>query len=394
MNTGIIDPTPLISIDDTYRSRSTSEHDVISVSLTDFQRTDLNNAATTSHSPTWRHPITSTNAYLTKLSSIFSYKFLSWLAIDQFTQYGGVMTLLWSIALPLFKELDIDASRQQLYTTMIISPFALKPFIGVASDLFIIRGYNKRYLALLSILIGLVGCSTLLVLFHSGSAAAAVDAGPESVRHLADFIVVCFFMMNLEGATLDVLGEGKYSEIMSLHPESGSSIISFKFVWSLAGQILTQIYVGPLADAGYFHVLFWIALGLLIAPFYPTLRGWIPEKKRSSAEKGLTKLCKCQGFMFDRGLYEKKKTPLIAIAVSGLAAPIMSGVTTFSDLGIGLICSGIVLVALATLTYAVFPLKFFRVQCGLMLLVLCRPRITSGLSYYYTASEQCVPDGK
>ena len=56
------------------------------------------------------------------------------------------MTLLWSIALPLFKELDIDASRQQLYTTMIISPFALKPFIGVASDLFIIRGYNKRYL--------------------------------------------------------------------------------------------------------------------------------------------------------------------------------------------------------------------------------------------------------
>ena len=102
---------------------------------------------------------------------------------------------------------------------MIISPFALKPFIGVASDLFIIRGYNKRYLALLSILIGLVGCSTLLVLFHSGSAAAAVDAGPESVRHLADFIVVCFFMMNLEGATLDVLGEGKYSEIMSLHPE-------------------------------------------------------------------------------------------------------------------------------------------------------------------------------
>ena len=69
-------------------------------------------------------------------------------------------------------------------------------------------------------------------------------------------------------------------------------------------------------------------------------------------------------------------------------------VTTFSDLGIGLICSGIVLVALAALTYAVFPLKFFRVQCGLMLLVLCRPRITSGLSYYYTASEQCVPDGK
>ena len=224
------------------------------------------------------------------------------------------MTLIWSVGLPLFKSLGIDAARQQLYMTMIITPFALKPFIGVTSDLLIIKGYNKRYLALSSIFIGLFGCSTLLFLFGAGSTDAALEQGPDSVRRLADFIVMCFFCMNLEGATLDILGEGKYSEIMSKHPESGSSIISFKFMWSLVGQIITQSYVGPLSDAGHFHILFWIALGLLIAPFYPTLMGWIPEKKRTVDEKGLKNVI-CKGLMFDKGLYQKKKVSVFDISM-------------------------------------------------------------------------------
>ena len=319
MHTGddiIIDPSPLLS--DTYRSNTSfsNNNDCISVSLTDFQHdnnrtpSDLHDTAiiqsSSSHVPSWKHPISSTQSYLTKLSSIFTPKFLSWLAIDNFTQYGGIMTLIWSVGLPLFKSLGIDAARQQLYMTMIITPFALKPFIGVTSDLLIIKGYNKRYLALSSIFIGLFGCSTLLFLFGAGSTDAALEQGPDSVRRLADFIVMCFFCMNLEGATLDILGEGKYSEIMSKHPESGSSIISFKFMWSLVGQIITQSYVGPLSDAGHFHILFWIALGLLIAPFYPTLMGWIPEKKRLPDEKGLKNVI-CKGLMFDKGLYQKKK---------------------------------------------------------------------------------------
>ena len=148
------------------------------------------------------------------------------------------------------------------------------------------------------------------------------------------------------------------------------------------------------SDAGHFHILFWIALVLLMAPFYPTLRGWIPEKKRSPDEQGMSTICCGEGLMFDKGLFQKKRIPFLAIAISGLAAPIMSAVTVYADLGIGLVCSGFVLVALAGLTYAVFPRKFFRITLGMMLLVLCRIKMTSGLSYFYTASEQCVPGGR
>lgn len=387
-----IDPSPLLISNDADAATTNGkqpaleQHAASAVALTEFPH----DAA---HPPSWRHPIASSNAYLTRLSSLFSWEFLSWLSIFNFALSGGVMTLLWSVGLPLFKELGIDASRQQLYTTMMISPYALKPFIGVFSDLFPIRGYHKKYLGMCSIMVGLLGCSALLGIYHSGSVSAAVSEGPESVRRLADLIVLCFFAMNLEGATLDILGEGKYSELMRHHPESGSSIITFKFVFSLAGTIITQTYVGPLSDAGYFRALFWIALVLLITPLYPTWRGWLPEKKRSRDEEGIKRVC-CGGFLFDKGLFRKKKTPFIAIALSGLAAPIVSAVTTYSDLRVGLVCSGFVLVFLLALTYAVFPKKFFRITLGMMLLVLCRIKLTSGLSYFYTANNECLPDGE
>jgi len=340
---------------------------------------------------TVRHPISSTKAYFTNLSSIFTWGFLSYLGVVNFCILGGAFTLVMALGLPLFKELGIDASRQQLYMTMIMSPWAMKPFIGVASDLFPIRGYNKRYFALYSILIGLIGCTFLLILYQPNTASNAISAGPTAVQHLADLLVICFTCISYEGATLDILGEGKYSEYMRLRPDSGSGIISYKFGMSLAGSIITQMYVGPLSDMGYFHTLFWIASGLALAPFFPTLMGWIPEKKRSSQEPGMTKLC--PGFLFDRGMFLRKRTPFIVITLSGLAGPLMAAVTTFADLEIGLIFSGLLLIVLAVITYFVFPKVVCCVILAMMLMNVSSPQLGSALGYFYTADEQCLADG-
>eukprot|EP00986_Skeletonema_menzelii_P010569 scaffold5181_cov148-Skeletonema_menzelii.AAC.9 len=283
--------------------------------------------------PTWHdtffHPFSSTKQFFTELSSFFSWEFLSWMAIQQCFISGGVFALVMSLGLPLFKELGIDASRQQLYMTMIFAPWAMKPFIGVAR------------------------------VYHAGSAEAAIAAGPEAVQNFADWIVICFTAVSYEAATLDILGEGKYSELMRKYPESGSSIISFKFGWSLLGSIITQSFVGPMSDAGYFHVLFWIALMLSITPFYPTLVGWIPEKKRTKDEPGMTKLC--SGCLFDKGSFQEKKTPFLIITACGLSAPIMAAVTTYASLGIGLAVSAALLVAFTAATYFIFPPTFFKV---------------------------------
>ena len=390
-----VDPTPLIarkfSSSISVENNNDQEFDVdqSSTTLTDFHRT-----STEASSSVWRqrihHPWLSAKNYFSDLSSIFTWRFLSWLAIQNFAMYGGVSALVMSVSLPLFKEMGIDASKQQLYSTMTLSPFALKPLIGVTSDLFPIKGYHKRYLALLSILIGLIGCSTLIALYHNRNAKDAAQ-DPEQAHRLSDLLVLCFFCMNVTAANLDILGEGKYSEIMRKHPESGSSVVTFKFACSLLGSIVTNSYVGPLTDGGHFHIIFCIALGLLATPFYPTLKGWLPEKKRKKTDTGMTTIC-C-GCLFDEGSFQKKRTLFIVIALSGLAVPLLSAVTTFASLGIGIAVSMIVLLILAAITYSVFPRVVFRIIVAIMLIKISHFKLGGVLGYYYTANEECLPEG-
>lgn len=310
-------------------------------------------------------PFSSTRSYFSDLSDRFGWKFLVWLAVDNCLVSGGVFALTTALCLPLFKELGIDASRQQLYQSLIFSPWAMKPFIGVASDLFPVGGYNKRYLAVFSIVVGVVGCSVLLGVYGSGgdSAEAAEEGGAGSAAAFADVVVACFSLVSFEAATLDILGEGKYSELMRKHPESGSSIVSYKFGWALLGGMVTTSCVGPLADAGYFRSLFWMSLFLSLGPLPPTLLGWIPEGRRTADEDGMVEACPprrgcCSRrgdgedsrrsspcLLFDRGTYEEKKVPLAVIASCGLAAPVLAAVTTYASLAVGLAVSALLIAA-------------------------------------------------
>jgi len=347
-------------------------------------------------SPSWRHPISSTRTFFVDLSSTFGPKFLSWLAIEQCLIYGGVFALVNALGLPLFKELGVNASRQQLYMALIWSPWSMKPFIGVFSDLFPIGGYNKRYIAVYSIIIGLIGCCILLGVYHSSGdpAESAKEEGSTEAHLFVNIVVLCFTLVSFEASTLDILGEGKYSELMRIHPETGSSIISFKFGWGLLGSMITTAFVGPLSDAGYWHVLFWMALVLSVAPLYPTLAGWIPEEKRSAREEsGMTKLCCNDCLLFDKGSFQEKKVPFIIITLCGLCAPLTSAITTYANLAIGLIFSGVFILLLTVATYYIFPKSFFRIFLALVIFSLDWISMGSALGYYYTASEECVPGG-
>ena len=83
---------------------------------------------------------------------------------------------------------------QQLYTSMLMSPRAMKPFVGVVSDFFPIMGYNMRYIALFAILIG---CSASLVLLRKYPLVEiTMEQGPNdtpSAETIADTIIMpCF----------------------------------------------------------------------------------------------------------------------------------------------------------------------------------------------------------
>jgi MFS family permease len=294
--------------------------------------------------PTWYKPYSSTKIYFSDLSGYFTAKFLCWLAINNCFITGGSYTIVTALSLPLFKDLGIDASLNQMYMCMINLPWAMKPFIGVASDIFPICGYNKQYSALIGIIIGVAGCCSLLWVV------------PDTLNNAkeAEWIVLCIAAVSYQAAALSSSGEGKYSELMNLHPQSGSSIISFNSGWYFLGCILAQAFVGPLSDKGYFHILYWIVLFLCLIPLLPTLLGWIPEKKQSKEDPGMISLCG-QLIMFDNGSFQRKRVAFLVITLCGLSAPSLAFIATYNSFSSGICFAAVLIVLFCSATYFVFP---------------------------------------
>jgi spore maturation protein SpmB len=156
----------------------------------------------------WSQPIHSSKLYFSELSRIFSSKFVCWLAINNGLIRGGASAICMSLYLPVFKGLGMDAARQQLYYTMVCVPWAMKPFIGVMSDLFPTMGYNKRYVALVAIIIGLLGCLSLLCIYYFSQ---FDNVASSTMKHLADLIAICFTAQEYGKNGLTILNN-------SLHP--------------------------------------------------------------------------------------------------------------------------------------------------------------------------------
>jgi multisubunit Na+/H+ antiporter MnhB subunit len=157
-----------------------------------------------------------------------------------------------------------------------------------------------------------------------------------------------------QAAALSSSGEGKYSELMNLHPQSGSSIVSFNSGWYFLGCILAQAFVGPLSDKGYFHILYWIVLFLCLMPLLPTLLGWIPEKKRSKKDPGMISLCG-QLIMFDNGSFQSKRVAFLVITLCGLSAPSLAFIATYDSFSSGICFAAVLIVLFCSATYFVFP---------------------------------------
>jgi len=352
-----LDPSPLIETCDPSDepTRSSDGDDSDNVSDSQYRPQSSN---TTISTLTWCSPYNSVKVYCSELSIYFSKGFLGWLMINAFFVYGGVYTLVDNISLPLFKELGIAASQQQMYMSLIYTPWAMKGFIGVASDLFPILGYNQRYYILLAIVIGVAGSSGLLALapllgIQNPSKDLSANLNNVEPTHI-HWIVICFIALNYMAATLDHLGDSKSAELMNLHPESGTSIVSFKFRWCLAGSIMAAALVGPLSDSRNFYSLYLICLVFVLTPLLPTLFGWIPETVRTKEDPGMTTLCG-HWLLFDRGTFWKRSILFSLTILCSLSSPLVSFMVAFVSLPIGLALAAVILILFCIATYVIYP---------------------------------------
>ena len=270
-----------------------------------------------------------------------------------------------SSILPMFKNMGVDAADLQIFTTIAVSPWSLKPVIGVISDLVAIRGYHKRYWLIQSVIVGLGSAS--LMFFTST---------------WPFILVLCFAGLNYEMSIVDLLTEGKYAEKIQRYPESSSDVITFVQGLQTLGSIIAISFIGQVADTKQFWILFIIATVVSFIPFIPSMLGWLPEEKASDL------------FIFiEKNLFKRNRAIFIVVGFTGLAGPVVAFLATYTNRLVGLICSLLLLGGAVGGSYMAFTPIIANIGLYQVLARLSKPSMGTALDYFYTAPEVCVAGG-
>lgn len=242
----------------------------------------------------------------------------------------------------------------------------MKAAIGLLSDVVPIFGLHKRsYIAIVSI----IGATALLLLWLVTLSAS-----------LAPVAALFLLFVNLQIATVDLLAEAKYAELMVKYPQTGSDIVSF--VWGLVsvGSLIGSLISGPIADKASPRLLYAIALPLAAQAALPALSGWFPETRDPDAPIRTDKL------------HAHPKLARLSLAMT--VGAVMVG--TSAALGSPVIQSSISVgaaVALAILGCFWLPPTLRRANLYLFLNNVLYISLSGAMDYFFTAGETCIKDG-
>ena len=288
------------------------------------------------------------------------------LVVSQMIVKGLLYRVTMTSMLPIFKNLGIGAADLQTIMTVAMSPWTIKPVVGILSDILTFGGYHKRWWLVQGTLVGML---------------AAVLMFPTSTLPL--WLLLCYVGLNYEMAIIDLLTEGKYAATMQEYPESGSDLITFVSGLQTAGSIVAMTFVGHVADKKAFNVLFGVSVGAAVLPMIPSLLGWLPE------EKVRTRRC----IAVDRGLFTRNRAMFIVILYTGLAGPVIALLSVFTTRAVGLVGAVLILSASVSGSYLAFPRVIANIGLYQVLSRLSRLSMSTALDYFFTATPECLVDG-
>jgi hypothetical protein len=293
--------------------------------------------------PLWRRPINYVLSYFVSLKHVYSSRFLFLLILIQGLQKGYNYVLVDRWMFPLFQNLNVEAARYQVFNAFAMSPWSLKPLLGVISDLLFIFGTSKKFMLLFATVLG-SGGSIVLYFGIVGDSAYIITGG--------------MFLLSLLSSTSDLLSESKYSEKLRDNPESGSAVIVFVNYLQRLGYVAGFLSIGPMIEAKVYLVLCGIVALNCMSTFVPVLLNFLPEpvvEKDPTHHRGLKNL------FFDLGKFKSNWKIFTTIIICGLCSPIVTSIPIIFEGTTALIVGNVVFFSLATcfitLSYFIFPTK-------------------------------------
>lgn len=299
----------------------------------------------------------------------FGAKLLIILFVSQHILKGFVQGFLGPCNMYLFRSYKVPASRIQVLGSVASLPWAMKPVIGLISDARPISGYNKAPYMMLS---------TILAAF----ALAAVGFVPQSALSVQG-LAICFFLIQLQIATCDLLTEAKYSERMQEKPQHGPSLMSYVWFGLTAGGLCATIMIGPLISKIGYKTPYAIALLPSACILIPLFLNFMEEKKVSTEEMVVQRA----------QLLAQSETCILCLLMFVCTVILTILGICYTDPAVNaaasIIVAFIVLVAFSvTLRPVIAKVNaFFLMQSALSVSI-------SGASYYfYTDSPESYPEG-
>lgn len=314
--------------------------------------------------------------YGRRVTHLFGWRFVAFLAVSQFLLKGMARVVSGSVLLPVYKGvLGVDAATLQFYGMLIMTPWAVKPLLGLLADLVRCGGYHKRWWLVQSLVCGCVGAGLSLLAFTRQSALG---------------LALCFSAVQLEVAMYDLMAEAHYSAITRDNPKSGPDVVTAAQGLQMAGAVVAMSFVGVLSDHQLFVPLLILVFALLVVPVVPTLLGWLPEQRQGPPGT-------CGPELVGREQLRRDRWMIAIVALTGMAAPATSALATLVPDGQGPLLAlalALVLTAISLVgAWWAFPPMLARVATFRVLATLARPSIGAAMDYFYVADPDCLPGG-
>jgi hypothetical protein len=201
--------------------------------------------------------------WLARLRKEYGHRLLLLLFASQHLLKGVVQQFQTSSVMWLLREYRVNGPQLQVYVSIANSAWALKPLIGMVSDLMPIYGYRKAPYVVMAACIG-VACAFTIGISTKATCTVGV-------------IVACLFGIQLQTSTTDLLTEATYSEHIQERPAMGPDLISFVWGGITIGNMIAISMVSYLIVTFGPREVFLACIIPCAAIVYPTLQNYFGE---------------------------------------------------------------------------------------------------------------------
>jgi len=207
-------------------------------------------------------------SWLQTLIDAFSCKLLFTVVCTQhvlkgFVAGGGDSGLLGAPMEFLFKEYRVHGGRMQVYMAVAVSPWALKPVIGLLSDTCPIFGYQKMPYIVISLVAGLIA---VLVLGLYGANLELSE------------LICCLFVAFFAVSSVDLLVKAAQSSKVKKAVHLSHDFFLFTWLGIVVGMIASALLVGPLLHYWSPRHCYLVALPFLGLSLWPALANYLGEQ--------------------------------------------------------------------------------------------------------------------